>query len=72
MPGWLKSLRLHKYTQLLQQMDYNEMMQLTEQKLEKLNVTKGARKKILQSIQKLHERVHQIRQLETVFLFVFY
>lgn len=48
------------------------MMQLTEQKLEKLNVTKGARKKILQSIQKLHERVHQIRQLETVFLFVFY
>uniref|UniRef100_A0A915CF75 SAM domain-containing protein n=1 Tax=Parascaris univalens TaxID=6257 RepID=A0A915CF75_PARUN len=63
-PMWLKSLRLHKYTQMLQQMGYDEMMALDERKLEALNVTKGARKKIMQSIQKLRERVPMLKQME--------
>ncbi|KAH7716044.1 Sterile alpha motif containing protein [Aphelenchoides avenae] len=63
-PMWLKALRLHKYTQLFQQMTYSTMMSMDEQKLEQLQVTKGARKKILQSLQKLRERVGWLKQLE--------
>lgn len=33
-PGWLKSLRLHKYAALFSTMTYDEMMSLTEQQLE--------------------------------------
>ncbi|VDM40281.1 unnamed protein product [Toxocara canis] len=40
------------------------MMALDERKLEALNVTKGARKKIMQSIQKLRERVPMLKQME--------
>jgi hypothetical protein len=40
------------------------MMSMDEQKLNQLQVTKGARKKILQSLQKLRERVGWLKQLE--------
>ncbi|KAI6190439.1 Protein Smaug [Aphelenchoides bicaudatus] len=63
-PIWLKSLRLHKYTRMFQEMTYEEMMALTDQKLEQRQVTKGARKKILNSIEKLQDRSQLIRQLE--------
>ena len=33
-PVWLKSLRLHKYAYLFQQLTYEEMMTLTEDWLE--------------------------------------
>jgi len=33
-PLWLKSLRLHKYSQLFARMNYDEMLELTEEKLE--------------------------------------
>jgi hypothetical protein len=55
-PDWLKSLRLHKYTNLIMRMDYEDMLELTEDKLEKMKVTKGAARKITNSIQKLKER----------------
>ena len=55
-PQWLKYLRLHKYTDLIMSMSYAEMVELTEEKLEALNVTKGARRKIAMSMQKLSER----------------
>jgi hypothetical protein len=55
-PDWLKSLRLHKYTNLIMSMTYQEMLELTEEELEKINVTKGAARKIANSIQKLKER----------------
>ncbi|XP_028257819.1 protein Smaug homolog 1 isoform X2 [Parambassis ranga] len=61
-PAWLKSLRLHKYAALFSTMTYDEMMSLTEDQLEK--VTKGARHKIVISIQKLKERQHLLRSLE--------
>ena len=35
-PTWLKSLRLHKYQGLFQQMAYDEMMGLTETDLERM------------------------------------
>ncbi|XP_006817055.1 protein Smaug homolog 1-like [Saccoglossus kowalevskii] len=63
-PAWLKSLRLHKYSQLFQQLTYEEMMTLTEESLEAKNVTKGARNKIILSIRKLTEREELLRELE--------
>ena len=62
-PDWLKSLRLHKYTNLIMSMDYQEMLELTEEKLEKMNVTKGAARKIANSIQKLKERPKLLHEL---------
>ncbi|XP_028934786.1 protein Smaug homolog 1 isoform X1 [Ornithorhynchus anatinus] len=63
-PAWLKSLRLHKYAALFSQMTYEEMMALTECQLEAQNVTKGARHKIVISIQKLKERQNLLKTLE--------
>ncbi|XP_010630995.1 protein Smaug homolog 1 [Fukomys damarensis] len=63
-PAWLKSLRLHKYAALFSQMTYEEMMALTECQLEAQNVTKGARHKIVISIQKLKERQNHLKSLE--------
>ncbi|XP_028582095.2 protein Smaug homolog 1 isoform X2 [Podarcis muralis] len=63
-PAWLKSLRLHKYAALFSQMTYDDMMSLTECQLEAQNVTKGARHKIVISIQKLKERQNLLKSLE--------
>uniref|UniRef100_A0A671QSA6 Protein Smaug homolog 1 n=1 Tax=Sinocyclocheilus anshuiensis TaxID=1608454 RepID=A0A671QSA6_9TELE len=63
-PSWLKSLRLHKYAGLFSTMTYDEMMSMTEQKLEAQQVTKGARHKIIISIQKLKDRQNMLRCLE--------
>ena len=46
-PIWLKHLRLHKYTDFIMGLSYQELMQITEEKLINLNVTKGDRLKIL-------------------------
>jgi len=46
-PGWLKSLRLHKYQYLFAKLTYDEMLQLDEEKLEEYKVTKGTQKKVL-------------------------
>mmetsp|Transcript_31448 Transcript_31448/g.82483 ORF Transcript_31448/g.82483 Transcript_31448/m.82483 type:complete len:690 (+) Transcript_31448:62-2131(+) len=49
--SWLKTLRLHKYCSILEQMNYEDMVALTESDLEKLGITaKGARSKMLKSI----------------------
>ncbi|KAE9553642.1 hypothetical protein FO519_003143 [Halicephalobus sp. NKZ332] len=63
-PTWLKTLRLHKYTQMFQDLTYDEMMNLDDKKLEVRKVTKGARKKILQSLEKLKERVPSLKALD--------
>ena len=55
-PQWLKQLRLHKYTEYIMSLSYQELLSLNEEKLQKMNVTKGARRKILLSIEKLSER----------------
>ncbi|KAI8788050.1 protein Smaug 1 [Biomphalaria glabrata] len=63
-PVWLKTLRLHKYAYLFRQMAYEDMLNVTEDWLEKHNVTKGARHKIYISIEKLRERQEVLRKLE--------
>jgi hypothetical protein len=45
--SWLKTLRLHKYCNILEQMNYEDMVTLSEVDLEKLGITaKGARAKV--------------------------
>ncbi|KAK4293156.1 hypothetical protein Pmani_034126 [Petrolisthes manimaculis] len=61
---WLKSLRLHKYAPLLCHLTYDELLSLDEATLEAQGVTKGARHKIVLSIQKLKERHKQLEQIE--------
>uniref|UniRef100_A0A1I7TQT1 SAM domain-containing protein n=2 Tax=Caenorhabditis tropicalis TaxID=1561998 RepID=A0A1I7TQT1_9PELO len=61
---WLKKLRLHKYAPLFQDMSYRQLLSLNSAVLEKMRVTNGARKKIAQSIEKLHERPGLLRSLE--------
>lgn len=61
---WLKSLRLHKYFWLFSNMSYDQMMEMTEEYLENLGVTKGARHKLVICIQKLAERVPLLKQIE--------
>lgn len=61
MPHWLKNLRLHKYTELFSELTYEQMMNLTDKDLLKHNVTLGARKKILASIEKLKRREELIK-----------
>ena len=61
---WLKSLRLHKYSELFAKFSYQEMMDLTEEELEKEGVTKGARHKIILNINKLKNRSNNLKALE--------
>ncbi|XP_042239312.1 protein Smaug homolog 1-like isoform X2 [Homarus americanus] len=61
---WLKSLRLHKYSPLLCSLTYDELLALDEATLESQGVTKGARHKIVLSINKLKERHKQLVQIE--------
>lgn len=63
---WLKSLRLHKYSPLLCNLTYDELLALDEATLETQGVTKGARHKIVLSINKLKERHTQLVQIEKV------
>ena len=60
---WLKSLRLHKYTLLLLEFTYEELLGLTEADLERKRVTTGARGKILKEIATVRERPAKVREL---------
>lgn len=61
-PAYLKSLRLHKYTQIFASVpSLSHFLALTEEQLETLGVAaKGARKKFVQSLQKLRDRPLQL------------
>lgn len=63
-PGWLKRLRLHKYNSVFQQLSYDEMMELNEEKLKAMGITEGARNKILRKVSKLRERQKLLQELE--------
>lgn len=62
---WLKSLRLHKYSWVFTNLTYEQMLNLTEEKLQSMGITKGARHKLLLSIGKLKERSTMMTELET-------
>lgn len=56
-PAWLKTLRLHKYTENLQHLKWEDMVQLDDAELANLGVsTLGARNKLLKSFAYVKER----------------
>lgn len=61
---WLKSLRLHKYVWLFTHLTYEQMLDITEDYLENLGVTKGARHKLVMCILKLRDRAATLQQME--------
>nr|XP_022918879.1 protein Smaug homolog 2 [Onthophagus taurus] len=63
--SWLKSLRLHKYSWVFNNLNYEQMLNLTEETLQSIGITKGARHKLLLSIGKLRERQNMLCELET-------
>ncbi|KAI9032289.1 hypothetical protein DFJ74DRAFT_653943 [Hyaloraphidium curvatum] len=60
-PSWLRSLRLHKYTSLFENISWKEMIKLTEEELEARGVSAmGARKKLLRVFSLIRQGVeHQ-------------
>lgn len=62
--AWLKKLRLHKYSYLFENYTFEEMMNITNEYLERHGITKGARDKLVNSIQKLKERYIKMLQTE--------
>ncbi|XP_065060682.1 protein Smaug homolog 2-like isoform X2 [Rhopilema esculentum] len=62
--GWLKSLRLHKYSNIFSEMTYEEMLGLSDDFLKGKGVTVGATNKILVCLQKLKERPQLLATLE--------
>ncbi|VDM18672.1 unnamed protein product [Hydatigera taeniaeformis] len=63
-PGWLKSLRLHKYIGLFKRLTYYQMLGITDEWLQRQHVTQGARNKILVSIANLNSRSATLANLE--------
>lgn len=61
---WLKGLRLHKYQALFDEMTYENMMSITQEKLINKGVTQGATKKLLSCVQKLNERYALLKSME--------
>ena len=55
-PDWLKYHRLHKYSPIIMSMTYEEMLQIKEENLISLGITKGAARKLAKIIAFLHER----------------
>lgn len=64
LPGWLKSLRLHKYIGLFKRLTYYQMLGITDEWLQRQHVTQGARNKILVNIAKLGTRSATLTSLE--------
>ncbi|KAI9724802.1 MAG: Flap-structured DNA-binding and RNA-binding protein [Candelaria pacifica] len=55
-PSWLRSLRLHKYTDNLKDMNWTELVELDEEGLEKRGVNAlGARRKMLKVFEQVKE-----------------
>lgn len=64
LPVWLKELRLHKYVWLFKNRTYEQMMAITDDDLCAMQVTKGARTKLIGCIQKLKDRHAKMTELE--------
>jgi hypothetical protein len=62
---WLKYIRLHKYSNYLCNISYDDLISLTDEKLMEMKITLGARKKLLGCIDKLIKRKDRIKELLT-------
>lgn len=61
---WLKKLRLHKYADIFTNLTFERMMDIDDEYLTRLNITQGARTKLVNSIHKLKERYTRMSQAE--------
>jgi hypothetical protein len=60
-PTWLRSIRLHKYTDNLKDLSWHELIQLSDEELEKLGVRAiGARRKLLKTCKQVNEARGQL------------
>ncbi len=59
----MKSLRLHKYTDRLLSLTYEELLNLTEDELRRMEFTDGARGKFMKHLALITERPGKIREL---------
>jgi hypothetical protein len=60
-PSWLRSLRLHKYTDNLKDMNWTELVELDEKALEERGVNAlGARRKMLKVFEQVKGRSSQL------------
>uniref|UniRef100_A0A0K0FMD7 Protein Smaug (inferred by orthology to a D. melanogaster protein) n=1 Tax=Strongyloides venezuelensis TaxID=75913 RepID=A0A0K0FMD7_STRVS len=66
MAGWLKDLRLHKYTPFFLSIKYETFLALSDDMLVEVGVTIGARRKILQSVNTLKERISNCYQYDKI------
>uniref|UniRef100_A0A0K0EIL0 SAM domain-containing protein n=1 Tax=Strongyloides stercoralis TaxID=6248 RepID=A0A0K0EIL0_STRER len=66
MAGWLKDLRLHKYTPFFLSIKYETFLALSDDMLVEVGVTIGARRKILQSVKALKERMSNCYQYDKI------
>ncbi|ODV95251.1 hypothetical protein PACTADRAFT_43133 [Pachysolen tannophilus NRRL Y-2460] len=56
-PAWLKTLRLHKYTDILSSHDWKKMIYYDDVELERIGIsTVGARRKLLKAFAIVKER----------------
>ncbi len=62
--AWLKSLRLHKYTWVFDNVSYEKMFTFTEDYLKSLSITQGASHKLAICIEKLSTRAEVLKQVE--------
>ncbi|XP_008476041.2 protein Smaug homolog 1 [Diaphorina citri] len=67
--AWLKYLRLHKYGPLFVNLTYEQILSIDENTFDSIidtqvAVTQGAKRKIISSIRKLHDRYSVLCQLE--------
>lgn len=63
-PKWLHKLRLHKYTWIFAGLTYEELFEVSMEKLLSLGVTQGGANKLLRNIQELHDRAQKLKDLE--------
>ena len=59
--GWLKYHRLHKYSSVLMVLSYQQLLDLTQDKLLAMGATMGAARKIYKCVQNLHKRPETLR-----------
>jgi hypothetical protein len=59
-PGWLRSLRLHKYTPVFEKMHWKTIIQLSEEDLIQVGVSaQGARTKFLKVFAQIQQEMEE-------------
>ena len=69
-PTWLHSLRLHKYAPLFENMSWTEMIELSDEGLERIGMAAlGARRKILKAFDMVRNQLYSNNSVSLLFFF---